>query len=87
MTAAIMGLVGVFFDALMAYTKTSTSAGLSTGTCLDPVGSCSRLPAVSEETEELHMSSSQSTPQGGEQYWMTWAEQHFIAFGRGDLIC
>jgi hypothetical protein len=43
--------------------------------------------ASREETEELHTSSSQSTPQGGEQYWMTWAEQHFIAFGRGDLIC
>jgi hypothetical protein len=25
--------------------------------------------------------------QGGEQYWMTRAEQHFIATGRGDLIC
>jgi hypothetical protein len=32
-----------------------------------------------------HASSSQSTPRGGQQYWMTWAEQHFIASGPGHL--
>jgi hypothetical protein len=41
--------------------------------------------AIVEETEELHASSSQSTPLG-QQPWMTWATAPFEAPGLGHLL-